>query len=163
MCVSKLSGKMKTARSEIMRCPSSSGKEIKGHYLFLRLLFKLKLPTRSLIYFWLLFGTPVAIVIFVLKYLIAIILINTILWRFHVSVPFFSPRSCRSLERPTSTNNTTYIACKRRRICGCGFFGGDKRQPEMRLRSQVTAYTEYQENDKYRCKALSQPGFRQFC
>ena len=30
------------------------------------------------------------------------------------------------------------LACERRRISGCHWFGGDKRQPEIRLRSQAT-------------------------
>ena len=31
-----------------------------------------------------------------------------------------------------------HVACERRRISGCRFFGGEKRQPEIRLRSQAS-------------------------
>ena len=38
-----------------------------------------------------------------------------------------------------SSMSTAPVAGERRRISGCHWFGGDKRQPEIRLRSQATA------------------------
>ena len=44
---------------------------------------------------------------------------------------------CRFRPPKTSEEEEYCVACERRRISGCHWFGGDKRQPEIRLRSQA--------------------------
>ena len=60
-------------------------------------------------------------------------------------LPYFFARLFRAMpqltERLEEANlclvTHVHLACERRRISGCHWFRGDKRQPEIRLRSQA--------------------------